>query len=157
MMKIAWRMGIATLAGCLAVPALCRDNNEAPATNVASPPAATCSAGPYIVFFERDKAAITPEAATILDSAIAAYDKCDNAPITLAGHADRSGSDKLNMSLSRRRNASVRAYLTGHGVAGAAIISQAFGETAPRVPTSDGVSEAQNRRVEITFAPSSGG
>ena len=33
---------------------------------------------------------------------------------------------------------------------------EAFGETKPRVPTADGVREAQNRRVEVTYGPGSG-
>jgi outer membrane protein OmpA-like peptidoglycan-associated protein len=60
------------------------------------------------------------------------------------------------MGLSQRRNASVRTYLTSHGIPDGAITSQAFGETMPRVPTADGVREPQNRRVEITYGPGSG-
>jgi outer membrane protein OmpA-like peptidoglycan-associated protein len=121
------------------------------ADDAASPSAATCNSGPYIVFFDWDKSDITPEAATILDSAINAYSDCKNAPIMLAGNSDRSGSDEYNTALSMRRNESVQAYLTGHGVPAGAATSQAFGESMPRVPTVDGVREAQNRRVEITY------
>jgi Cu-Zn family superoxide dismutase len=39
-----------------------------------------------------------------------------------------------------------------HGVPAAAIAVSAFGESRPIVPTEDGVREAQNRRVEISFA-----
>ena len=115
-----------------------------------------CNKGPYIVFFDWDKSDITPEAATILDSAVTAYANCGTVPIMLAGHTDRSGSAQYNMGLSQRRNASVTDYLTSHGIAGSAITSQAFGETMPRVPTADGVRELQNRRVEITYGPGSG-
>jgi outer membrane protein OmpA-like peptidoglycan-associated protein len=108
------------------------------------------------VFFDWDKSDITPEAATILDSAISAYGNCDRVPIMLAGHTDRSGSAQYNMGLSARRNDSVRAYLTARGIPDGAITSQAFGETMPRVPTADGVRELQNRRVEITYGPGSG-
>jgi outer membrane protein OmpA-like peptidoglycan-associated protein len=115
-----------------------------------------CNKGPYIVFFDWDKSDITPEAATILDSAVTAYANCGTVPIMLAGHTDRSGSTQYNMGLSQRRNASVTEYLTSHGISGSAITSQAFGETMPRVPTADGVRELQNRRVEITYGPGSG-
>jgi outer membrane protein OmpA-like peptidoglycan-associated protein len=115
-----------------------------------------CNKGPYIVFFDWDKSDVTPEAATILDSAITAYGNCNSVPIMLAGHTDRSGTPKYNMGLSSRRNDSVRAYLTSHGIPDGAISSQAFGETQPRVPTADGVRELQNRRVEITYGPGSG-
>lgn len=120
------------------------------------PPAPVCNKGPYIVFFDWDKSDITPQAATILDSAIQAYGNCGTTPIVLAGYADRSGTPKYNLGLSARRNTSVRAYLTTHGVADGAISGTAYGEANPRVPTADGVRELQNRRVEITYGPGSG-
>lgn len=120
------------------------------------PPVAVCEKGPYIVFFDFDKSNITPEAATILDNAVSAYSNCNNVPIMLAGHADRSGSQSYNVGLSQRRNESVRAYLTSRGISAGAISSEAFGESAPRVDTADGVRELQNRRVEITYGPGSG-
>lgn len=121
-----------------------------------SPAEAECKGGPYIIFFDSAQSEITPEAATILDSAIAAYAGCKGAPISLTGHTDRSGSGEANMQLSARRNDSVKAYLASHGIAAGTAASQALGETMPRVPTADGVSEAQNRRVEITFGVASG-
>jgi outer membrane protein OmpA-like peptidoglycan-associated protein len=121
-----------------------------------APEVLQCTPGPYIVFFDWDKSDITPEAASILDSAVQAYGNCGTVPIMLAGYADRSGSATYNVGLSARRNASVRGYLTSRGIADGAITSQAFGETNPRVPTADGVRELQNRRVEITYGPGSG-
>ena len=49
-----------------------------------------------------------------------------------------------------------RAYLEGKGIPTGVISTQAFGESAPRVETADGVRELQNRRVEITYGPGSG-
>jgi outer membrane protein OmpA-like peptidoglycan-associated protein len=115
-----------------------------------------CNKGPYIVFFDWDKSDITPEAATILDSAVTAYGNCDNIPIMLAGYTDRSGSTQYNLGLSARRNTAVQGYLVDKGIPQGAISSQAFGEANPRVPTEDGVRELQNRRVEITYGPGSG-
>ena len=120
------------------------------------PPQIVCNKGPYIVFFDWDKANITSEAASILDSAVTAYGSCDVVPIMLAGYTDRSGSNQYNLGLSARRNTSVRDYLVSQGVPNDRINSQAFGEANPRVPTADGVRELQNRRVEITYGPGSG-
>ena len=119
-------------------------------------PAPVCSPGPYIVFFEWDKSDITSEASGILDDAVAKYQTCGNAQVMLAGHADRSGAPAYNVALSERRNASVQSYLTGHGIPGGVITTQAFGESRPRVETADGVREVQNRRVEIQYGPGSG-
>ncbi|WP_309621285.1 outer membrane beta-barrel protein [Novosphingobium sp.] len=128
---------------------------SAPPPSSSSPPP-PCNKGPYIVFFDWDKSDITPEAASILDSAVAAYGNCESVPIMLAGYTDRSGSTTYNQGLSERRNASVTEYLTSRGVPSGAITGQGFGESNNRVPTADGVKELQNRRVEITYGPGSG-
>lgn len=120
------------------------------------PPPPPCRTGPYIVFFDWDESAITPEAATILDSAVTAYANCGMANVMLAGHADRSGNVQYNIGLSERRNEAVTTYLTGRGIPASKIGAQAFGESSPRVPTADGVRELENRRVEVTYGPGSG-
>jgi outer membrane protein OmpA-like peptidoglycan-associated protein len=108
------------------------------------------------VFFDFDKSDITPEAARILDSAATAYANCGTANVMLAGHTDRSGSTQYNMGLAQRRADAAKSYLGGRGVPAARMTTQAFGESKPRVPTADGVREAQNRRVEVTYGPGSG-
>lgn len=120
------------------------------------PPKVACNTGPYIVFFDFDKSDITAEAARILDSAASAYANCGTANVMLAGHTDRAGSPKYNLGLAQRRATAVRGYLAGRGIPDGRMTTQAFGESAPRVPTADGVREAQNRRVEVTYGPGSG-
>jgi OmpA-OmpF porin, OOP family len=119
-------------------------------------PQIVCNTGPYIVFFDWDKANIRPDAASVLDNAAAQYANCGNARVMLAGHADKSGSNSYNVGLSQRRNANVRSYLESKGISGGAIATEAFGETAPLVQTADGVREPQNRRVEVSYGPGSG-
>lgn len=120
------------------------------------PPQVQCNTGPFIVFFDFDRSDISPEAASILNNAATAYANCGTARVMLAGHTDKAGSARYNQGLAERRNASVQTYLTGRGVPAARISAQAFGESQPRVPTADGVREAQNRRVEVTYGPGSG-
>jgi OmpA-OmpF porin, OOP family len=120
------------------------------------PPAIVCNTGPYIVFFDWDKSNLRPDAASVLDNAVAQYANCGNTKVMLAGHADRSGTPTYNVGLSERRNTTVRGYLESKGVSGGAIATQAFGESAPRVQTADGEREPQNRRVEVSYGPGSG-
>ncbi len=120
------------------------------------PPAPVCNSGPYIVFFDWDKSNLRPDAASVLDNAVAQYSNCGNAKVMLAGHADKSGTATYNVGLSQRRNTTVRAYLESKGIGAGAISSEAFGETAPLVQTADGEREPQNRRVEVTYGPGSG-
>ncbi len=119
----------------------------------ATPPA---TPGPFIVFFDWDRSDITPEAASILDNAAAAYQQTGSASVMLAGNADKSGSDQYNVGLSQRRADAVRAYLVGRGLPDGTISTEAYGEGRPLVDTADGVREPQNRNVQITFGPGSG-
>ncbi len=120
------------------------------------PPKVACNTGPFIVFFDFDRSDITPEASNILNSAASAYANCGTARVMLAGHTDRAGSTQYNAALAERRNEAVRNYMTSRGVPTGQVSAQAFGESQPRVPTADGVREAQNRRVEVTYGPGSG-
>jgi outer membrane protein OmpA-like peptidoglycan-associated protein len=113
----------------------------------------TCTAGPFMVFFDTQDAKVTPQGQAILDNAAASYDSCGDAKVTITGHADRSSNDKYNMAISKRRAESVRRYLAAHGVPNGKMTTQAFGESRPLVETADGVKEPQNRRVDITYGP----
>jgi outer membrane protein OmpA-like peptidoglycan-associated protein len=103
----------------------------------------------FLVFFEFDRAQLTPEAAQVVQRALSTY-RAGGAPrIVVTGHADRAGSPGYNESLSEKRAAEVRAALVKAGVPANQIVVRARGENAPLVPTPDGVAEPQNRRVEI--------
>jgi OmpA-OmpF porin, OOP family len=128
----------------------------APPPVVVPPPPPACAVGPYIVFFDWDKSNLTPTATATLDNAASQYASTGCARVMLAGHADKSGTDKYNVGLSQRRNAAVRAYLESRGINGGVISTEAFGESAPLVQTADGVREPQNRRVEVMNGPGSG-
>ena len=119
------------------------------------PPVVSCQPGPFIVFFEWDRSEITPEAASILDNAVAAYANCGNAQVELRGFTDTSGTPRYNLGLSQRRSDAVSAYMQSRGIGSGVITTQALGETNLRVQTSDGVRELQNRRVEITYGQGS--
>ncbi|MFQ5955047.1 MAG: OmpA family protein [Kiloniellales bacterium] len=103
----------------------------------------------FIIFFDFDSAAITPQAGRILDEVAVAYKEGKRTIVELAGHADRSGPEAYNQRLSQRRAEAAKAALIQRGVPVDAIATSAFGETRPRVPTPDGVREQENRRVEI--------
>ena len=103
----------------------------------------------YVVYFDLDKSNIKPEAAQILDRAIADAKDGGTPSISVTGHADRSGSEDYNLGLSLRRSDAVREYLIKGGVTADQITVSGRGEAEPAVPTADGVQEPRNRRVEI--------
>ena len=124
----------------------------------APPPAPTAqvNSGPYMVFFEWNSAALQAEAKATLDDAVRAYQKTGAADISLAGHADKTGTEIYNLALSQRRAEVVKSYLTDRGVPQNIMISHAYGDSEPMVPTANGTREVHNRRVEIVFGPAIG-
>ena len=105
----------------------------------------------YVVFFAWDQADVTPVTQQVLEQVAADYKKGKISRVAIAGHADRSGSPAYNLRLSERRARLAAAELVALGVPADIMKIEWFGETQPRVPTADGVREAQNRRVEVRF------
>jgi outer membrane protein OmpA-like peptidoglycan-associated protein len=114
---------------------------------VAAP--APAPAKTYLVFFDWNKADLTPRATSII--AQAATDSKTQSVTTIAvnGYTDTSGTAVYNQGLSVRRAKAVAAQLVTDGVAASEISAQGFGDTDLLVPTGPGVREPQNRRVEI--------
>lgn len=103
----------------------------------------------FIVFFDWDRADLTPEANLVLDDVVVTANQGGFASVRLDGYTDLSGSPAYNLGLSERRANSVADGLIARGIAPDEIVIRAFGEENPLVPTPDGVREPQNRRVEI--------
>lgn len=105
----------------------------------------------FRIFFDWGKPELTRDARATLDEVATAYQERKPNRIEIAGHADRSGSAAVNRAASRRRAEAARAYLAGKGIPVDAMAISGLGESQTIVPTEDGVREAQNRRVEISF------
>ena len=105
----------------------------------------------FLVYFDFDKAALTPAGEAIVVQAASAYRAGGAARLDVTGYTDLAGPAAYNLKLSRRRADVVRARLLALGVPEAAIVEAARGKENPRVPTADGVREAKNRRVEIVL------
>lgn len=110
-----------------------------------------CNPGPYIVYFDWDKSDLTPEATALLDAAAQAYGDCPGRTVVVAGHTDSANNAAYSIALSERMARSVADYLAKAGVPQGAIETRGYGRSNPQVQAADGVREAQNRRVEITF------
>jgi OmpA-OmpF porin, OOP family len=105
----------------------------------------------YIVFFDFDKAAITPEADRTIRQAAGAAKMGGVTRLNLTGHTDMAGSDKYNMALSLKRANVVKDALVQQGIPAAEIVVVGKGKADPLVATKDGMREPQNRRVEIVL------
>lgn len=120
-----------------------------PAPVVEAPPAQPQVPNNYIVFFDFDRSAISPEADRIVAAAAANSQQARVTTIEVTGHADRAGSDRYNMRLSQRRADAIKSALVAKGIPANQISVSAAGESQPLVQTADGVREAQNRRVQV--------
>lgn len=114
------------------------------------PPPQACPQQPGMVFFDWDSADLPADARQTVQFVSTNAARCNWRNITVTGHADKSGSNEYNIGLSQRRAQAVASLLASSGVPSGSITTDARGEEQPRVPTADGVREAQNRRVEIT-------
>ncbi len=103
----------------------------------------------FVAYFDFDKSNVRPDAAQVIDEAIAAAKAGGTPSISVIGHADRAGPEDYNLALSLRRADAVREHLINNGIAAEQITVSGRGEAEPAVPTDDGVPEQRNRRVEI--------
>jgi OOP family OmpA-OmpF porin len=116
---------------------------------VVPPPSAPPPTQTFIVYFELGRATLSPQGRRVADTAATAFREGNAGHIAIAGFTDASGAVGYDEALSRRRAETVRDYLVAHGVPLSEMAVSWHGKDDPRVPTANGVPEAQNRRVEI--------
>lgn len=85
------------------------------------------------VFYEFDRADLTPESTRSLDELVQLLDENPNVTIELSSHCDYRGNDAYNLKLSHRRAESVVNYLIDHGIAPDRLTPMGYGETRPKV------------------------
>jgi OmpA-OmpF porin, OOP family len=128
--------------------AACSQPAPPPPQAAAPPPPPPPPEHNFTVFFDWDRANITPEGQQIIEAAAATY-KQQPGPVSVTGHTDTSGSAAYNQKLSVRRAQNVAGGLSQAGVPQNAMTVTGVGQNDLKVPTPDGVREPQNRRVEI--------
>lgn len=114
---------------------------------------AGCGVGDVVVLrgvhFDFDKARLTANAETILDTVVAALDEYPQITVEISGHTDSRGPEAYNQRLSEQRAASVRSYLVEHGIAADRLSSVGHGESRPVDSNDTDEGRENNRRVEL--------
>ena len=103
------------------------------------------------VTFPVNRAAVSPDARTLVDEAIAQL-KAENRGVyfEIEGHTDSTGPEAYNEKLGLDRATAVRNYMHDqHGIALNRIEVISYGETKPIVDNKTREHRAQNRRVVI--------
>lgn len=98
--------------------------------------------------FSTGKAAILPASYTSLNI-LAAMLKQTNAKLSLIGYTDNTGSEAVNLRLSKSRVETVRAYLVKRGVNPENITTEGRGEADPIATNATPQGRQMNRRVEF--------
>jgi outer membrane protein OmpA-like peptidoglycan-associated protein len=140
-------------ASCLAASAAAyAADSSTPAAKTDAPKAEAAAApAPLVVYFDLGSTAIRNEDKAVLDHASRAFNEGKPIVMILTGTADRTGDAAVDLEISQLRAAAVLKGLIARGIPADRFQVLAKGETELPVPTNPGVSEVQNRRVEITW------
>lgn len=84
------------------------------------------------IFYEFDRAELTPESSASLDELVKLLELNANVTIELSSHCDYRGSDKYNEKLSQARAESVVKYLIEHGIEEERLTAVGYGEGRPK-------------------------
>ena len=84
------------------------------------------------IFYEFDKATLTPESTASLDELVTLLENNPNVTIELGSHCDFRGSDKYNEKLSQKRAESVVNYLIEQGIDAERLTAKGYGESSPK-------------------------
>ena len=83
------------------------------------------------IFFEFDKATLTPEAIDMLTKNGQWLRTNSDVAITIEGHCDERGTNAYNLALGERRAESVKTFLTDLGIDQARMATISYGEERP--------------------------
>src|SRR3546814_7676445 len=86
------------------------------------------------IYFEFDKAELTPDARTMLADVVMAAKKSDYQSIDIGGYTDLMGTDAYNQVLSEQRANAVIEFLVDSGIEAGKIIGRGYGKADPVVP-----------------------
>lgn len=104
----------------------------------------------YGIYFDVNKDVVKPESYGTLKEIAAILNEVPDVKVKILGHTDADGADALNLDLSKRRAASVKAELAkSFGVKGDRLETDGMGESLPVAPNDTPVNKALNRRVEF--------
>jgi outer membrane protein OmpA-like peptidoglycan-associated protein len=99
--------------------------------------------------FDTDKAELSDR---VKEELAAVYSKLSSNPtvsVVVEGHADETGSEGYNQTLSEKRASSVVEYLIQLGVSADRLSTKGYGETTPLTDNKTSEGRAANRRVEF--------
>lgn len=101
------------------------------------------------VFFDFDKSQLKPESYSELNRLVTLMGEKPTMEVEIAGHADATGPEQYNLTLSELRAKIVAKYLNEKGVGKERVSVTFFGETKPIETNNTKEGRRKNRRVEF--------
>ncbi len=126
------------------------DQAGQPTATAGSPKTGTAPAS-LVVLFELGSSRIRQQDEAVLDRVSRVYNEGKPIVMEVAASSDTAGRAKANLLLSQRRAAAVLQGLLDRGLPAERFQLVAKGQTELAVPTGEGVREARNRRVVISW------
>jgi len=104
--------------------------------------------------FASGKDVIDPSYFSLLTKLQRAIRIFSNYHITIEGHTDNKGDDRMNQSLSLRRAKAVMSYLIANmGITESQISAIGYGESRPIASNANEQGRSQNRRIDVVLSP----
>jgi outer membrane protein OmpA-like peptidoglycan-associated protein len=103
------------------------------------------------ILFDVNSYQLKEDAKTNIKELAKVLQKYDDTNVLIEGHTDATGSDELNMKLSKQRADAVADYAKSLGVAGMRMAIQGYGEAQPVAENETDEGKQKNRRVEIAI------
>ncbi|MEZ5017686.1 MAG: OmpA family protein [Flavipsychrobacter sp.] len=97
--------------------------------------------------FDLGKASIRKGSHELLDKIVEILNNHPEYDMTIDGHTDASGSDAVNLKLSKERANAVKAYFESKGIASSRLKAEGYGESQPVADNKTRAGRAKNRRV----------
>jgi OOP family OmpA-OmpF porin len=104
----------------------------------------------FTLYFLEAKDELAPESEGEMTRIFAELKSRPDPEIWVIGHTDAVGTVQYNDQLSLQRAQRVRDELVSRGIPADSIEVSGRGKREPLIPTSEGISEPKNRRVEIS-------
>ena len=103
----------------------------------------------YEIVFKTGSAILLAKGKPILDTVVAYLKRNPDVEVTIDGHTDNIGSDKVNKPLSIKRAEATKKYLVSKGINGDRLVTAGFGSTQPVADNKTKEGRRKNRRIEI--------
>ena len=101
------------------------------------------------VYFDFDRYSLRPEAARVLDEAVAAMRENATLRVEVEGHTCSIGTAEYNLALGDRRANAVKDYLVSRGISADRMRTVSYGEERPKYDNSREETRRLNRRAAL--------